>query len=149
MRAVVQRVSEARVQVAGKVVGAIEAGMLVYLGVDHKDTPDDARYLADKVAGLRIFPDEHKALNRDVKQVDGAMLVVSAFTVQADARKGRRPSLDSAAKPEHAEELYRLFCEMLAAAKIPVQRGAFGADMSIHSVNAGPVCLLLDSGRQF
>ncbi len=149
MRAVVQRVSEASVEVEGGVCGAIAHGLLVYLGVDHDDGDADVAYLADKVRHLRIFRDEAGRMNLDVVQAKGKVLVVSAFTVQADARRGRRPSFESAAPPDHAVVLYELFCDALSGSGVHVERGSFGAYMNIKSVNAGPVCILLDSRRVF
>ena len=149
MRAVVQRVSEASVEVSGAVCGAVGEGLLVYMGVDREDSETDAAYLADKVRHLRIFPDEAERMNLDVAQVGGKVLVVSAFTVQADARRGRRPAFDSAALADHALVVYQLFCDALSRTGIPVERGAFGEYMMLKSVNAGPVCVLLDSRRVF
>ena len=155
MRAVVQRVTGgagvggASVCTEGRVAGQIGHGLLVYLGVATEDTEADADYLADKVRHLRIFPEGEKHLNRDVGEVGGGVLVISAFTLQADARKGRRPSLDQAAPPERARELYEYFCDALAGLGVPVERGVFRAEMAVASVNDGPVCILLDSGREF
>ena len=149
MRAVVQRVSEARVVVEHGVCGAIERGLLVYLGVDRDDGDADIAYLADKVRHLRIFPDEAGRMNLDVGQVRGKVLVVSAFTVQADARRGRRPAFEAAAQPDRAIVVYEMFCDELARLGVPVERGSFGAMMDVHSVNAGPICILLESHRAF
>ena len=149
MRAVVQRVSEAVVEVDGGVCGAIEAGLLVYLGVAVDDTEQDVSYLSDKVRHLRIFRDDQGRMNLDVGQVAGGVLVVSAFTTQADARRGRRPSLEPAARPEEAEAMYERFCQTLVEAGMPVERGSFGDMMAVRSVNDGPICLLLDSKRVF
>jgi D-tyrosyl-tRNA(Tyr) deacylase len=149
MRAVVQRVSEASVTVAGEIRGKITDGLLVYVGVDADDDEADVRYLADKVRHLRIFPDERQRMNRDVVQAGGQVLVVSAFTVSADARKGRRPSFDTAAPPERAEEMYERVCTTLEQRGCSVARGRFRTMMDVHSVNAGPVCILLDSRRRF
>ena len=149
MRAVVQRVSEASVEVQGTLCSAVGAGLLVYVGVDRDDGATDAEYLADKVRHLRIFPDAAERMNLDVGQVGGKVLVVSAFTVQADARRGRRPAFDSAALPDNALVMYRLFCDALSRTGIPVERGSFGDCMMVKSVNAGPVCVLLDSRRVF
>lgn len=149
MRAVVQRVHRATVEVDGQTVSEIGAGLLVYLGVAASDRPGDSGYLAEKVRYLRVFPDDDKPLNRDVREVGGSVLVVSAFTTQADARKGRRPSLIQAAPPEVAEGLYASFCETLHAMEVETQTGRFGAHMEVHSVNDGPICVLLDSARLF
>jgi D-tyrosyl-tRNA(Tyr) deacylase len=140
---------EASVVVDGGVRGAVEAGLLVYIGVAHDDSPTDASYLADKVRHLRIFADEHDRMNLDVAQAGGAVLVVSAFTLQADARRGRRPTFESAARQDHAVVLYESFCDTLSRSGIRVERGSFGDFMQVKSVNAGPVCILLDSRRAF
>jgi D-tyrosyl-tRNA(Tyr) deacylase len=149
MRAVVQRVSEASVEVDGKVVGQISDGLLVYLGVHPDDGAADIDYIVDKVRHLRIFADAENKLNLDVGQVGGSVLVVSAFTTQADARKGRRPSFDGAAGGDFADQCYERVCDLLAASGITVAHGVFGAMMNVRSVNAGPVCVLLDSTRTF
>jgi D-tyrosyl-tRNA(Tyr) deacylase len=142
-------VASASVTIDGRTVSAIGEGLLVYLGVGRDDDAGHAAYLAEKVAGLRVLPDEQDRMNRDVTQTEGQVLVVSAFTVQADARRGRRPTFDGAAPAESALGLYEAFCEALAARRVTVARGSFGAMMQVHSVNAGPVCILLDSSRQF
>lgn len=149
MRAVIQRVLEASVVAGGEVVGEIDRGLLIYLGVALDDRDEDAALLAEKTATLRIFEDANEKMNMDAAQSGGGVLVVSAFTVQADARKGRRPSFDSAAKGDEARRLYGLFCEKLASAGLTVSRGMFGAYMKVNSVNDGPVCILLDSKRVF
>ena len=149
MRAVVQRVTEASVVVDRSVCASIGQGLAVYLGVDHDDSEADVAYLADKVRHLRIFPDEADRMNLDVAMVRGQVLVVSAFTVQADARRGRRPSFETAADPDRAIILYEMFCDALAHQRIRVERGRFGAMMDVRSVNAGPVCILLESRRKF
>ncbi len=149
MRAVVQRVSSATVSVDGKGVGSIPGGLLVYLSIAPDDGEVDIAYVVDKVRHLRIFPDKAERLNLDVAQAGGSILLVSAFTVQADARKGRRPSFDYAAGGDHARVMYELVCERLSQHGLRVERGAFGAMMEVQSVNAGPVCILLDSRRLF
>ncbi|MDO8628939.1 MAG: D-aminoacyl-tRNA deacylase [Phycisphaerales bacterium] len=149
MRAVVQRVREASVVVDGATKGAIGDGLLVYLGVDRADTNEDVDYIADKVSHLRIFPDAEEKMNLDVSQEGGKVLVVSAFTIQADARKGRRPSFEGAAAGDSARVLYEMLCGALTELGLTVTRGVFGATMEVHSVNAGPVCILLDSRRGF
>jgi D-tyrosyl-tRNA(Tyr) deacylase len=149
VRAVVQRVREASVVVNGATKGAIGDGLLVYLGVDRADTNEDVEYIADKVSHLRIFSDAEEKMNLDVSQAGGMVLVVSAFTVQADARKGRRPSFEGAAPGDSARVMYEMFCGALAELGLTVARGVFGATMEVHSVNAGPVCILLDSRRGF
>jgi D-tyrosyl-tRNA(Tyr) deacylase len=147
MRAVVQRVSQALVTVEGRTVATIERGLLVYLGVAADDGDADLMYVVDKVRHLRIFSDDRDRMNLDVSQAGGKVLVVSAFTVQADARHGRRPSFESAATPDRARVLYELFCDALIRSGLTVERGSFGAMMDVQSVNAGPVCVLLDSRR--
>jgi D-tyrosyl-tRNA(Tyr) deacylase len=149
MRAVIQRVSEASVVTNGRVQGSIGTGLLVYLGVDRDDGEADVSYLADKVRHLRIFPDEADRMNLDVLQAGGKVLVVSAFTVQADARRGRRPAFESAAPPDRAIVLYELFCDALRRLGVSVERGLFGDYMDVKSVNAGPICILLESRRAF
>lgn len=145
MRAVVQRVSEASVRVDGAVVGACGRGVLVLLGVTHADGPAQARWLAEKIAGLRIFPDGEGKMNRGLVDEGLSALVISQFTLYGDVRKGRRPSFVDAARPEVAEPLYAAFCEALAAAGVPVARGVFGADMAVALVNDGPVTLVIDA----
>ena len=145
MRAVVQRVSRARVDVDGGTVGAIERGLLVLLGVQAPDTERDADYLAAKIASLRIFNDAQGKMNLDVREVQGGVLVVSQFTLYGDARKGRRPSFVRAAPPQQAEHLYEYFLEAAGRHAMPVAHGVFGAHMQVHLVNDGPVTLLLDS----
>ncbi len=149
MRAVVERVCEAAVLVDGVVVGEIGKGLLVYLGVERNDSQDDARYIAEKIRYLRIFPDPQKPMNRDVTGGGGAVLVVSAFTTVGDARRGRRPSFDKAGGREEAEPLYEHVCDCLEAYGLVVRRGVFGAMMQVRSNNDGPVCVLLDSKRVF
>lgn len=145
MRAVVQRVSEARVVVDGEVVGQVGRGLLILLGVKVGDSADDARWLAEKVAGLRIFADEQGKMNRDVAEASGGMLVVSQFTLYGDCRKGKRPSFLDAAPPETAIPLYEAFMDAVRALGIPTAAGRFGAMMQVHLVNDGPVTLIVDS----
>jgi D-tyrosyl-tRNA(Tyr) deacylase len=144
MRAVLQRVRSARVLVEGEVIGQIEHGLLVLLGVERSDTPEQARWLADKVVGLRIFNDAEGKLNLDVGEVGGAVLVVSQFTLYGDCRKGRRPSFVEAAPPERAIPLYEAFVEAVRAQGIPTATGRFGAMMQVELVNDGPVTLIID-----
>lgn len=145
MRAVIQRVKEARVEVDGRVTGSISAGLVVLLGVSKADSRRDADYLADKILGLRIFADESGKMNRSVVEINAALLIVSNFTVYGDCRKGRRPSFDLAAGPERAEELYEYFVGRARAAPITVETGIFRASMSVYLVNDGPVTLCCDS----
>jgi D-tyrosyl-tRNA(Tyr) deacylase len=145
MRAVIQRVNRAAVQVEGAVVGQIKAGLFVLLGITQEDGEAEAAALARKVAGLRIFGDADGKMNLSVVDTGGQMLVVSQFTLYGDVRKGRRPSFVRAARPEHAEPLYMHFCALLREEGITVATGTFGAHMEIELVNDGPVTLLLDS----
>ncbi len=147
MRAVVQRVSRARVTVDGETTGAVEQGLLVYAAAAPDDTADDVRYISEKVAHLRIFPDARSKMNLSVIDVDGAILVVSAFTVQADARRGRRPSFDSSAPGEVAEPLVAQLVSAIGAFGLRVETGRFAEHMLVESVNDGPICILLDSRR--
>jgi D-aminoacyl-tRNA deacylase len=145
MRAVVQRVSSCRVVVAGKVVGEIGRGLLVLLGVRTGDTADQARWLADKIVGLRIFGDDEGKMNRDVTEAGGGVLVVSQFTLYGNCEKGRRPSFIDAARPEVAEPLYEAFVNAVRLHGVPAATGRFGADMQVELVNDGPVTLILDA----
>ena len=149
MRAVVQRVKEAKVVVDGKTVGEIGQGLLVLLGVEQKDEKVDADYLVSKIAHLRIFRDSEQKFNRSLIDVKGGMLVVSQFTLLGDCRKGRRPSFTDAALPEKAKELYEYFISSVAKNNIPVASGEFQAMMDVHLVNDGPVTMLLDSKKRF
>ena len=145
MRAVVQRVSRACVRVDGEVVGEIQRGLLVLLGVTHDDTAEQAKWLAEKIAGLRIFTDDEGKMNRDVQEVNGGVLVVSQFTLYGDCSKGRRPSFVDAAPPEIAVPLYESFINALKALGIPTATGKFGAMMQVELINDGPVTLIVDS----
>jgi len=149
MRAVLQRVSEARVRVAGETVGEIGRGLLVLLGVGQGDAEVDARYLAEKSAGLRIFEDEQGKMNLSLEDVGGGMLVVSQFTLFGDCRKGRRPGFSSAALPAEADRLYRFYIDCLRQRGVSVATGIFQAEMAVELVNDGPITLLLDSRREF
>jgi len=144
MKVVLQRVSRAAVRVDGEVVGAIGAGYLVLVGFTRGDAHQQVQWMADKVVGLRLFPDEDGKMNLDVNETGGALLVVSQFTLYADARKGRRPSFVDAAPPENAAALYEHFVSELIARDVPVQTGDFGAKMDVELVNDGPVTLILD-----
>lgn len=145
MRLVLQRVKSARVDVAGETVGSIGAGLVILLGVTHADRQEDAEYLAEKVIQLRIFPDETRRMNRSLLEADGALLVVSQFTLYGDCRKGRRPSFDQAAPPELARALYERFIQRLKSSNVTVATGVFQAEMEIHLINDGPVTFILDS----
>jgi len=133
--------------VEGRVVGEIGRGVLVLLGVTHADSPSESAFLAGKVAGLRIFEDEHGKMNLSAAEVQGGVLVVSQFTLYGDCRKGRRPSFDAAAPPAHAQALYEEFVARLRDTGLPVATGVFQAHMQVELVNDGPVTLLLDSTR--
>ena len=149
MRAVVQKVSQSSVTVAGACTGQIGQGLMVLLGVTHDDTEQDARYMAEKIASLRIFEDAEDKLNLSVKDIGGAVLSVSQFTLYGDCRKGRRPSFTEAARPEQANALYEQFNAFLEAEGVPVQTGRFQTHMEVALVNDGPVTILLDSRKNF
>ena len=149
MRAVVQRVDRARVVVDDAVVGEIGKGLLIFVGVDEADTEADAAYIADKVAGLRIFNDDAGKFNLSLENVGGAALVVSQFTLHGDCRRGKRPSFTQAARPEKAIPLYENVAHRLRERGFPVATGVFGAHMHITLENDGPVTILLDSGKVF
>lgn len=148
MRAVLQRVQHAQVVVDGNVVGKIDRGFLVLLGVGKADTEDDARYLAGKIAGMRIFSDAEGKFNLALADIGGSVLLVSQFTLYADTRKGRRPSFIDAALPEPAEALVERCAHYLREAGIAVESGIFGAHMEVSLLNDGPVTILLDSERR-
>jgi D-tyrosyl-tRNA(Tyr) deacylase len=145
MRVVVQRSKQASVTVEGEITGKIESGLVLLVGITHNDTKDDAEYVADKIANLRIFEDEDGKMNRSVKDVGGAILSVSQFTLYGDTRKGRRPSFIEAARPEQAQPLYDFFNEKLRERGLAVETGIFGAMMDVALINDGPVTLLVES----
>jgi D-tyrosyl-tRNA(Tyr) deacylase len=145
MRAVVQRVSSAGVSVDGREVGRIGRGLLVLLAAAETDGPQQVKWMAEKIVGLRIFPDDTGKMNLSLSQVSGEVLIVSQFTLYGDCRKGKRPSYADAARPEKAEGLYRDFIEAVHGHNIPVQEGIFGAMMQVELVNDGPVTLIVDS----
>lgn len=149
MRAVVQRVSQARVEIEGKQVGSIPKGLLVYLGVGQDDQEADAAYLCEKIAGLRVFEDGEGKMNLSVEQAQGALLVVSQFTLYGDCRRGKRPSFSRAAPPGRAAALYEVFVNLCRSRNLPVATGTFQAMMQVHSINDGPVTILLDSRKVF
>ena len=149
MRAVVQRVKEASVRVDGEVVGAIGQGYLVFLGVTHEDSEKDAKYLADKIAGLRIFEDENDKMNLSIKDKGGEILSVSQFTLFGDCRNGRRPSFTEAAGAEKGRALYEAFNQYLRDNVLSVATGQFQAHMDVSLMNDGPVTMLLDSTKAF
>ena len=140
MRALVQRVT-----VEGEVTGAIGVGLVVLLGATHGDVEADVKWLAAKVASLRVFADDDGKLNRDLREVNGGVLVVPQFTLYGDARHGRRPEFTAAARPEVAEPLFESFCTALAASGVPVERGVFRAHMAVDLLNEGPVTLMIES----
>jgi D-tyrosyl-tRNA(Tyr) deacylase len=149
MRAVIQRVKRAGVKVDGETVGETGKGLLVLLGVGKEDSEDDARYIAEKIAHLRIFEDDREKMNLSVLDVGGSVLVVSQFTLFADCRKGRRPSFVKAGDPEEAQRLYRRVVELLDESGVPTAEGVFQAMMEVELVNHGPVTILLDSKKNF
>jgi D-tyrosyl-tRNA(Tyr) deacylase len=149
MRAVVQRVSRAKVTVNAEITGEIGLGLLVLLGVGRNDTEADATYLAEKIAGLRVFEDAQEKMNLSVKDVGGSVLAVSQFTLYGDVRRGKRPSFDAAAPPEQARQLYEFFVEKIRAAGLPCETGRFQEMMKVELVNDGPVTILLDSAKAF
>ena len=144
MKLVVQRVNSAKVEVNGKIVGAITKGFLVLLGVTHNDTKEIADYLVKKLCNLRVFEDENGKMNLSLKDVNGELLIVSQFTLYADCRSGNRPSFINAAKPDIANELYEYFCEKCKENNLKVQKGIFGADMKVSLLNDGPVTIILE-----
>lgn len=147
MIAVIQRAKDAYVTVNGKVVGQIDKGLVVLLGVCRGDQKSDAEFLADKIAGLRIFNDENEKMNLSIKDVSGSALVISQFTLCGDWKKGRRPSFVNAALPEEGNKLYEYFIKQLKYHQIPVESGIFGSMMQVHLVNDGPVTFVLDSKK--
>lgn len=149
MRAVVQRVSRAKVTINEWTSGEIGLGLLVLLGVAHEDTEADATYLAEKIAGLRIFEDHDGKMNRSVQDVGGSVLAVSQFTLYGDVRRGKRPSFDAAAPPDHGRRLYEFFVQRIEAAGLRCETGRFQETMQVELVNEGPVTILLDSGKAF
>ena len=149
MRAVVQRVSRAQVTVNDEITGKIVIGLLVLLGVGRDDTEADAAYLAEKIAGLRIFKDDQGKMNRSVQDAGGSVLAVSQFTLYGDVRRGKRPSFDAAAPPEKARQLYEFFVERIRAIGLCCETGRFQEMMKVELINEGPVTILLDSEKAF
>ena len=145
MRAVIQRVQRASVAIGGQTKASIGPGLLILLGVQQDDGPDEAKYLAEKCTGLRVFTDENDKMNRSAADMGGSLLVVSQFTLYGDCRRGKRPSFIRAARPETAIPLYEAFLDHCRASGLPVQSGEFGADMQVELVNDGPVTILLDT----
>ena len=145
MRVVLQRSKEAKVEVDGKAVGSIEKGFVLLVGITHSDELEDVKYLAEKIAHLRVFEDENGKMNQSILDSGGAILSISQFTLYGDTRKGRRPSFMNAAKPDQAKELYDQFNILLRDQGLTVETGIFGAMMDVHLINDGPVTLILDS----
>ena len=144
MKIVVQRVKEAKVEVENKVVGNIEKGFLVLVGITHDDTEIKADYLAKKLVNLRVFEDENQKMNLSIKDVKGKLLIVSQFTLYANCKEGNRPSFTKAAKPEMANDLYEYFCKKCEEYEIDVEKGIFGADMQVSLINDGPVTIIME-----
>jgi D-tyrosyl-tRNA(Tyr) deacylase len=142
---IIQRVREARVESDGRLTGAIGKGLMVLVAIARTDSNKDADYLADRLLGLRIFPDDAGKMNLSVQDAGGSLLIVSNFTLYADCRKGRRPSFDLAAEPDQAQALYNYFVERARSGTVPVETGIFRASMEVHLINDGPVTLLCDS----
>lgn len=149
MRAVIQRVNESKVMVDGRIIGEIGKGLLVLLGIEKGDGEEDVRYMADKVAEMRIFEDNQGKMNLSVKEIGGSILAVSQFTLLGDLRKGRRPAFDKAAPPDEAKRLYESFVQGLKERGIPAEVGQFQAHMDVHLINDGPVTVILDSRKGF
>lgn len=149
MRAVIQRVKEASVDVDGRTIGKIAGGLLVLLGVEAGDEETDLKYIYQKTTGLRIFHDEAGKMNLSVSDVGGELLVVSQFTLLGDVRKGKRPSFTASAEPEKARKLYEAFCDLASKDGFSVATGEFGAHMEVQLLNDGPVTILLDSRKRF
>ena len=149
MRAVVQRVSEANVKVDGNIVGEIDKGLLVFLGVGEEDNNDDLEYMVGKILGLRIFEDDKGKMNLSLEDIQGELLIVSQFTLYGDVRKGRRPSFSTSADPKIAENMYEQFIKKCKEKGIKTEKGIFGADMEVRLTNQGPVTILIDSKKVF
>jgi D-tyrosyl-tRNA(Tyr) deacylase len=148
VRILIQRVTEAKVTVAGGTDASIRTGLLVFVGISKTDTVDDAQYLLDKLMGLRIFPDAEGKMNRSVADAGGSILLVSQFTLYGDCRRGRRPSFDRAAPPEQARGLYDWFVEQARRGPVPVETGVFQASMQVSLINDGPVTIWIDSDER-
>ena len=144
MRLIVQRVKQASVEVDKKIIGNIDKGFLVFIGITHTDTKKTADYLVNKLCNLRIFEDEKGKMNLSLKDIEGKLLIVSQFTLYANCKNGNRPSFTEAAKPNIANELYEYFCDKCKERQIEVQKGLFGADMKVNLINDGPVTIILE-----
>lgn len=149
MRAVVQRVLEANVKVKGDIVGEINKGLLVFLGVGEEDDDNDLKYMVEKILGLRIFEDENRKMNLSLMDVGGEILIISQFTLYGDVRRGKRPSFTSSAHPEVAENMYNQFIQRCREKGLKTEKGVFGADMKVGLINDGPVTILIDSKKAF
>lgn len=147
MKALIQRISSAQVQIGDKIRGKVDRGILIFLGVEKGDTDSDADYLIKKITGLRIFEDNAGKMNLSVRDIGGKILVVSQFTLSADCRKGTRPSFERAEEPSRAREMYYKLLDKLRYEGIPTESGEFGASMTVHLINDGPVTILLDSRK--
>jgi len=148
MIAVLQRACKGKVTVEDRITGEIDSGLVILLGVAQGDTESDADFLADRIAGFRVFNDDQGKMNRSIRDVNGSALVISQFTLAGDWRKGRRPSFTSAAPPEEGERLYEYFCDQLRKLEVPVKTGEFGAMMKVSLINDGPVTFVMDSHKQ-
>lgn len=148
MKAVIQRVSKGTVTVNNEIVGKVDKGFVVFLGVGHEDTEEDAAYLAKKIANMRIFEDDQGKMNLSLNQVNGGVLIISQFTLYGDTRKGNRPSFVNAAAPEHANELYEYCIKLIKEFGIPTESGVFQAEMLVEIHNDGPVTLVIDSNKE-
>ena len=149
MRVVIQRVTQASVQVDGETIGRIDTGLLIYLSITHTDTQKDAEFIAEKIANLRIFADSDGKMNLSVQDINAGILLISQFTLHGDCRKGRRPSFSDSAEPNHARKLYEHTIKLVRNTGITVATGVFAANMDVTSTNDGPVTFLLDSTRLF
>ncbi len=147
MRALVERVDSAKVNVGKDTIAKIDKGLLVYIGIAQNDNEQDIEYIINKIVKLRIFEDREGKMNLDITQVAGQLLIIPAFTLQADTRKGNRPSFDQAAKPEYAKKLFEKLTKQLNQTHIPIQTGKFAEHMHIEAINNGPICILLDSKK--
>ncbi|HZV47340.1 MAG TPA: D-aminoacyl-tRNA deacylase [Thermodesulfovibrionales bacterium] len=147
MKALIQRVAEAKVEIDGKAFSKIGNGMLVFLGIEKGDTDADLEYLVKKVSHLRIFEDDQKKMNLSIQDINGEVLIVSQFTLSADCKKGNRPSFDNAEDPLKAKDIYSKFLERLREIGLKVDTGDFGSFMQVHLINDGPVTIMLDSGK--
>lgn len=149
MRAVIQRVLKSSVEVDSKIIGSIDKGLNILIGLKDDDTIEDLKYIKDKILNLRIFEDDNEKMNLSLKDIDGEMLIISQFTLYGDCRKGRRPNFMKAMEPKKAKELYEEFLVMMKSEGLKVECGEFGADMKVNIQNDGPVTILLESSKEF